>query len=371
MTRDHHVQAHRDTIVQFTQPGGPLSPESLFSTYSQHSTPLGYSRERLKLHRQILRDFFASSTPARDGKAIVMSGPPGVGKSAARKERIGTGERWRVIDPDYFKEQILAYESAQDPDLASLHQDPLLQERINNGEKFAPGEYAALIHEESSDLAQLAISRAVKNHENVVLDGVHGNASKLEKKLLLLRDAGYASSSTTVLVVDGTQQVTRARVEHRWRKGYERFLDDAASLDGRFVPESITAGLYASPEAKTSSCYKAATQVLTTEAGKSMIEQVDVYIVPRADASPQLYRTFTNNGIGTFKVTEHVTYTDLTTSVQRKTKTSQNMGGQQASSLSHVSTAPTAGGGDKVWVEEHQRNGTTVKGHFRTIRQRP
>lgn len=315
LTRQQRVDAHRATLVEFTRAGGPLSPDSPYCTQAQHTLHGQYTRDRRQLHNRILNDFFASTTAAREGKAIIMSGPPGAGKSAALRERIGSGEQWRVIDPDYFKSRILFHETERDPTLSSLNQDSRLQERRREGELFAPGEYAALIHEESSDLARRAMRRALVDRENVVIDGIHSQASKIEDKLSKLREFNY--SSTSILVVDGTQEVTRARVEQRWRNGYERFLDSTGSLDGRFVPEAITAALYSGPQAKTSSCYKAVIEIISSETGQSIVEQIEVYIVPRADANPVLYRTFTRSD-GRFKATEHTSYATLNASTQEE-----------------------------------------------------
>ena len=219
-----------------------------------------------------------------------VAGPPGAGKSSARRERIPEAEEkhWRFIDPDDFKTRLLRKlrESGEYDDIVP----PAVKSRIDAGDRFAPGELAALVHEESSDLAAEAATISLERGERVVIDGVHGSKVKLLKRFQQLSDQGY--TSIEIIAVDGPREVTRARVINRWEKGYAAFQDgtDDAAYQARYVPEHITDSLYVDDD-RFSACARAVAMA-TKGAPEGITVRADVYYVDDVNAAGAPWRTY-------------------------------------------------------------------------------
>jgi hypothetical protein len=341
---------HLASLQELTAPGGPIdtdAPTATHHLYAVDGDPARSILSRARLQRSILNEFFAEKAEVIcDRQAVVMAGPPGAGKSSARRQRIPVEEEkyWRFIDPDEFKTRLLrhARQSGEYDDLIPEE----VRARIAAGEVFAPGEFASLVHEESSYLAKLATRRALARGERVVIDGVHGSAEKLGARVRQLADAGYASVG--LICVDGSREVTRARVLARWAKGYDRYLadpeDEDAAYGARYVPESITDVLYADGE-RFSACAAAVAKV-TEGAPENVVVQADVYYVATETSAGELWQSY-HKGEGGFAVEKH-----LVLPVPE----------------SREAVAPVIGDADPggVYVSEYQRaDGTLVRPHTR------
>jgi hypothetical protein len=95
-TPDHGVEKHAGTVRALTAPGAPLSTESRHATIANpawFSNPRRPTPIRGRLHNEILtpyRERFAELTAAgHTGRAIVLTGPPGAGKSRILAQLIG------------------------------------------------------------------------------------------------------------------------------------------------------------------------------------------------------------------------------------------------------------------------------------------
>lgn len=292
MTDSDHSE-HLAALRSLTAVNGPIDAEAPTAT---HQREQNYRRgrptaSRARLHKQIVREFFAENDAVlRDRRVLVMAGPPGAGKSSARRERIPEAEEkhWRFIDPDDFKTRLLRKlrESGEYDDIVP----PAVQSRIDAGDRFAPGELAALVHEESSDLAAEAATISLERGERVVIDGVHGSKVKLLKRFQQLSDQGY--TSIEIIAVDGPREVTRARVINRWEKGYVAFQNgtDDAAYQARYVPEHITDSLYVDDD-RFSACARAVAMA-TKGAPEGITVRADVYYVDDVDAAGSPWRTY-------------------------------------------------------------------------------
>jgi predicted kinase len=292
LTDSDHSE-HLATLRSLTAVNGPIDADAPTATRQQSKN---YSNGRLtapraRLHKQIIREFFAENDAViRDRQVLVMAGPPGAGKSSARRERIPEAEEkhWRFIDPDDFKTRLLRKlrESGEYDEIVP----PAVKSRIDAGDRFAPGELAALVHEESSELAREAATISLERGERVVIDGVHGSKVKLLKRFQQLAEQGY--TSIEIIAVDGPREVTRARVINRWEKGYAAFQDgtDDAAYQARYVPEHITDSLYVDDD-RFSACARAVAMA-TKGAPEGLTVRADVYYVDDVNAAGAPWRTY-------------------------------------------------------------------------------
>ncbi|MDR1512466.1 MAG: zeta toxin family protein [Propionibacteriaceae bacterium] len=250
------------------------------------------------MQERILREFFEENPEVlRDRQVVVMAGPPGAGKSRALSQRIPDEEKkyWRSIDPDEFKARLLrhAKESGEYDALVP----PEVRERMARGEVFAPGELAALVHEESSMLAEEARKRALRRGERVILDGVNGDGPKLAGRLAEL--AGHDYTHVDIICVEASREVSRARVEERWWQGYQRYAADPtdfeAGLKARYVPEAVTNRLF--EDERFSTC-SAAVAYAVEHAPEGFTVRADLYYVPTPTSSGEPWMTLENNGRG-------------------------------------------------------------------------
>ena len=353
MTDSDHSE-HLAALRSLTAVNGPIDADAPTAT---HQREQNYRRgrptaSRARLHKQIIREFFAENDAViRDRRVLVMAGPPGAGKSSARRERIPEAEEkhWRFIDPDDFKSRLLRKlrESGEYDEIVP----PAVKSRIDAGDRFAPGELASLVHEESSDLAAEAATISLERGERVVIDGVHGSKVKLLKRFQQLSEHGY--TSIEIIAVDGPREVTRARVINRWEKGYAAFQDgtDDAAYQARYVPEHITDSLYVDDD-RFSACARAVAMA-TKGAPEGITVRADVYYVDDVNAAGEPWRTYRKDVDGF----AHEKLRDIPRP-------------QQRTAVARVSNTPsgtesTPGAGE-IYVAGYERSdGTVVPPHTR------
>lgn len=210
-----------------------------FSQTTARPTP-----QRLQLHAQIraeLRDSFAHVPQA--GKAVILAGPPGAGKTTLRASLGITEREWAVVDADVFKERLLR-EAVADGSYTTWIKPHEVSEREREGERFFPLEHAALVHEESSMLAARVRTQAIKDKTNVVVDTVLSNEKKARELGRQLASGGY---EVQVLDVEVPIDVSRARMIARHEAGYRKGLTStsAEELGGRAVPSEVIEAVFA------------------------------------------------------------------------------------------------------------------------------
>lgn len=295
MTSEDQAAAHRATLERLSADGGPLTTQSRTATVQNpewFNVRRGEPRqERRRLHNEILARFIEThSEVRRDRKAIVLAGPPGVGKSTAQAALIqasGTQlEHWLPINADDFKDELLQ-QARQD----ESYDNYLVPEEVHAleaaGEKFYPRELAALVHTESSILAKKARDEALKSGMNVIIDGTLGN----EKQAKILLDR-FQAEEYDVLVADveTTLDISAARIRGRWKRGYlEAEAGTAAGADaelgGRWVPQSFSASLFNDAGEIESVC---AANAAAIAAIYDCVSEYQVYRVTHEEAALEL-----------------------------------------------------------------------------------
>lgn len=136
-------------------------------TQSRFSKDHKYTEERKKEHQRILTDIFKNADKARPKpgekpSVLFLGGRGGSGKSKFNG-LVYNKDNYIVLDADEIKNEIKEYQ----------------------------GYNAFEVHEESSDILNMALNMAKKEGLNVVLDATMKSLGSTEKKIKSFDDAGY------------------------------------------------------------------------------------------------------------------------------------------------------------------------------------
>jgi predicted kinase len=182
-----------------------------------------WSAERESFHDSIVTDLYekARDVPC-DGKAFLAGGLPGAGKTTVISEHLGIDlSQYLRIDPDNVKEEL--GRRGLIPELDGL----------------SPMEASDLVHEESSHIAKRLAQLAQSDRRNVIWDVTMSSPASSEKRIGLLRAAGYGQVEG--VFVDIPLDVSARRASARHREGHDQYLA-GSGLGGRYVPpETIRA----------------------------------------------------------------------------------------------------------------------------------
>jgi hypothetical protein len=191
-------------------------------TVKKFKTEVGgtdYTPARKAQHKKVIEAMLARARKVPKGHKMVMTGGrPGAGKSSSLRAQGINDENYFVIDSDAVKEEMIRQGMA--PDIEGL----------------TPFEAAGLIHEESSDLADILIERLAMQGTNFVLDGTMAWIPYVTKHAADLHEMGYKIKG---LFVNVTPETSRRRALARHKKGVEDFLTKGLGFGGRFVDPTI------------------------------------------------------------------------------------------------------------------------------------
>lgn len=246
------AEQHRNTIRALSSPGAPLSLESRHATIANPAwffAPDTETAMRRRLHREILKPYYERLEQVERGRrAIILAGPPGAGKSSILTEVLGPcgsheRSRWLEVDPDELKNALLDAAVA-DGSYETFIKPPAVRELEEQGEQFYPLDFAALVHEESSQLAKRIREAAIESGANIVIDSVLAKPDAAVELGNRLAAAGY---DVEVLDVEVPLEVSAQRVAQRWRDAYLEAVAGRDARGGRWVPEEYVRSVYGVP----------------------------------------------------------------------------------------------------------------------------
>jgi len=248
-------QRHIDLVRELSRSGGPLDKDGPNATKSNPAwfRPGGLPyRERRQLHSRLLDEVRAQTpTAAQEGRALVLAGPPGAGKGRIAEAVLGDELRGYVnVDADEFK-KLLLRQAIVDGSYESFIKPAAVRELEAAGERFYPLELAALVHNESGDLAAALREDLIGEGTNVVVDTVLGNVPSATRLSEQLTQAGYA---VTLVDVEVPFEVSEARIRQRWQEAMtEAEAGVADALGGRWVPSSFARPLFETSHGRAAS----------------------------------------------------------------------------------------------------------------------
>ena len=239
---------HYEALQELTN-AGALAPEG---RYASISNPLWFQPDgtpmpaRKRLHRSITTDLLNTAPPVELGEqqvAILLAGPPGSGKSSARRalfeasdDQITGGlnpSDFVTIDADTIKEQLLN-QAQQDGSLQNFLIPPEARHLQNQGETFCNLDFASHVHEESSLIADNARQTAIEQRRNLILDQVCSNPTKTRALIDKLATQGY---SIRIIEIHAEKEFSQESV-------YKRYLRDYENGQARYVPHPVIDSIY-------------------------------------------------------------------------------------------------------------------------------
>jgi predicted ABC-type ATPase len=179
-----------------------------------------YDAERSAQQQEIINELYdqMAATAGEDGKAIVMGGLGGAGKSTVLANNLGVDRSdYVTINPDDIKEAMAA--RGMVPDIG-----------------LSPMESASLVHEESSAMANRMAARAMADHKNIIYDITMSSEGSVQKRLDRLAAAGYTNVHGVFVDIPVEKSVDSAI--SRYRSGMEAYRAGEGS-GGRYVPPTV------------------------------------------------------------------------------------------------------------------------------------
>lgn len=254
----HHdaISSHLELVVAMSKPGGPLATTAPTATvrnrdwFSYRATGVYEPRAaRRALHNQLITQVNAASADVPNNRrAIVLAGPPGAGKGTILREHLKVQrEPYLTIDADEFKKLILK-QALLDGTYQSLIKPEEIKQLEASGERFFPLELAALVHEESSILATRARNQAIREGKNLVIDTVLSSPKGALELGGMLDDHGY---SIEIIDVEVPFKLSQARIIQRWHESYQKALQGADQIGGRWVPSEYARDVFDGPDGKS------------------------------------------------------------------------------------------------------------------------
>lgn len=165
----------------------------------------------------------------KDRKAVLLGGLPGAGKSTVseRVGNLGDTSKWVIVNPDLFKERIIADGMA--PEITGL----------------SPMETSSLMHALSSEMSHMFGQAMMAKGYNVILDTTMGGRARVQSSrgaittsqadVNRLRDHGYAVDA---LFVDAPKSVSLRNRDERQLRGLNRLRTGENPEGGRIVPDA-------------------------------------------------------------------------------------------------------------------------------------
>lgn len=291
MSLDETVARHYEALQSVNadpemDPNGPNATTSNPANFRTLGNSSRATPERRKLHDQWIQEVIDANPNAKEqSRAYVMAGPPGAGKSFLKDSQLGGLEDFVVCDPDHFKAKILEHELSVDPTLSHL-KPQAMKDLEAQGEKFAPFELAALVHEESSHINLRLQDQLMERGKNLIVDTVLKDEQSADKISVRLDAKDYHYQ---VVSVQTDYETSAQSVMTRWAEDYKKHLAGENSREGRLggrpVPPAVVAAVFEGRDGK-STTEGAAEHLAQTGKGAISLQQYR-----RVDGKPHVLET--------------------------------------------------------------------------------
>lgn len=182
-----------------------------------------WSEERIEQQKALIEDMYNKYKDKPCNKKVIISaGLPGAGKTTVLSQ----------ID------------SINLDDYCTVNADDIKEEMIKRGmvpevRGLTPLECAGLIHEESSELADILQKRFVAEGKNIIYDTTSKSIDSVKGRLDVFLKGSYKAKDITMVFVDITLDTSRERAYNRYKSGINKYINEESSLGGRYVPESV------------------------------------------------------------------------------------------------------------------------------------
>mgnify|MGYP003147090854 CR=1 FL=1 len=252
-----YVETWKRHTVGFHEGGGD---------FQKYGNPI-FSKERLKLHDEILERTLKGVTPVKNPEVVVLGGGPASGKTAAKNAaKRHFKNNVAAVDPDDIRTMLPEYDellglTADDQltlttlrktlikqgkdegksvtddflatvdDVVAKRKKGMIQENVEAG--IASREAASITHEEASALAKRIMAEGQKRKLNMIADGTGDNTyESLAGKVAQFRARGATKVTGSYVSIPADEAMKR--------------MKERAMKSGRWVPEHVLRGTHAS-----------------------------------------------------------------------------------------------------------------------------
>lgn len=213
---DHSLDKRISTLQKALKAATPTDKDpSLYDAKTGRWSP-----QRAAKHDEIVNELYGKANKVPNGgKAIIAGGLGGAGKSTVLGKHLGIDQgSYLTVNPDDVKEVMAA--KGMIPHLPGL----------------TPMEASALVHEESSHIANTIAAKAYAERKNMIWDITMSSPDSVSKRLDNLKDSGYHHVAGVFVDIPVEDSVTRAM--GRYQRGLASY-DKGEGHGGRFVPPDV------------------------------------------------------------------------------------------------------------------------------------
>lgn len=240
--------------------------------------------------------------------AILLAGPPGSGKSTAKREVFGeiegkpadpsitsglSSSDFVLIDVDEIKTSLINQARA-DGSLDTFIKPEQVRTLESDGERFSDLDFASLVHAESAFIGDHIQQEAIAQRCNIVFDQVCAHAPSTHSLVDELAQAGYC---VRVIELQATRELSEKSIFNRYRR------DQAEHGTGRYVPTEVLSKVYTTDSAgnEISNPQRTIDTLLAQHPCK--IEAARRYLSTEIGAPPHLLSTHQRQADGTMRTT--------------------------------------------------------------------
>lgn len=252
-------------LADMSTPGGPLDTSSPLNTTIRYAA----SMQRLNFRRAVIDRYLEDvDTPLQEGRsAVITAGPPGAGKSTLLTQQIADLHGYRRLDADVVKNYLIGQA------LEDRIYDDLLDHTLTDGHPLAPGELAALVHNESTMLIDTIRELCLSRRENILIEGT---LSWPGYGLRIMGELAAAEYTRVQIVgVEVPAALAHEQALERWWSARQAWICGDDEFGGRYTPPAAIDSCYGGD--KDSKCARNALAAFHSVGDKILDASLTVY----------------------------------------------------------------------------------------------